>query len=393
VRANVVTRRFAPATGLILVAVVVVGFAVNAAIRMPCYDVCGSDIGRLYEARGIDRTHAPFFDRDLEYPPLTGLVMYAAGYPFEQGLRSRFLVNALILTTLAAVTTWLLWKRYGEAAKRWAFAPPLFMHGLTNWDLLAVAPATIGLLRWESGAALWAGVLLGAGAAAKLFPALYVPLLAASCIPRKRTRRAAELIAGAAGGFAVCAISVYAAAPDSLRHFLHFHGDRLPSRGTFWFYVFRKPSMDVWVRRELMVDISTIVPDVLVGAAVVVLTWYVARRRLAPLAACGLATIVFILTNKIYSPQYDLWLVPFLVMLPVRTKLVVHFYVASALVFILTATEGHVIGRPFSLYVLASAVAYRLVVVCVLGREILRVPECCDLEGRDIPTSAGGSPA
>jgi hypothetical protein len=224
-----------------------------------------------------------------------------------------------------------------------------------------------------------------------LFPALYVPLLAAACIPRKLTRRAAHLIAGAAAGVAVCAAWVYAAAPDALSHFLRFHGDRPPSRGTFWFYVFRNPSLDTpWIRRDLMVDIATIVPAVLVGAALVALAWQVGRGRLGPIAACALATIVFIVTNKIYSPQYDLWLVPFLVMLPVRTKLVVHFYVASAVVFVLTATESHVLGRPISLYVLASAVLYRLVVIFALGREFVRVPERSMIDGTEIRPPAKG---
>ena len=95
------------------------------------------------------------------------------------------------------------------------------------------------------------------------------------------------------------------------------------------------------------------------------------RQRINPIAACGLATIAFMLTNKIYSPQYDLWLVPFLVMLPVRTRLVAHFYVSSTLVWFLTASEGHLFGRPASLYVLAAGVAYRLIVELFIAREFV----------------------
>src|SRR3954463_6518945 len=141
------------AGGWVLVALVVLAFCINAGVRLPCRTVCGSDIARLYEDRGVDRAHAPFYDRDLEYPPVIGLVMYTAGYPFDASLRATFVLNALLLCALAVITTWMLWRRYGDVTVRWALAPPLFISGLTNWDLLAVAPATIGLLQWEAGQA------------------------------------------------------------------------------------------------------------------------------------------------------------------------------------------------------------------------------------------------
>jgi Glycosyltransferase family 87 len=362
--------RSGSAAGLGLVALVIFAFCVNASVRLPCYDVCGSDIGRLYEDRGIDRQHAPFFDRDLEYPPVIGLVMYGAGYPFDAGLRGRFLVNAFVLTALAAATTWMLWRRYGRATRRWALAPPLFVSGLTNWDLLAVAPATVALLQWQADRALLTGLLLGAGASAKLFPLLYMPMLAASCVPTHKRKRLGELIAGSVIGVAVFSLPVYIAAPRALRWFLRFHSIRGPSRGSIWYYVFRGPSMDLWLPRNIMVDTVNVVTAMLAVAAVVVLAALVARSKIAPIAACALATMAFVATNKIYSPQYDLWLVPFVVMLPVRSKLVVHFYVSSFLAFLLVASEGHVVGRPLSLYFVACAVAYRFVMLLLVARDI-----------------------
>ena len=370
--ASATARWVLPAGGLALVAVVVFGLCINAAARLPCYDVCGSDIGRLYQDRGIDRHHPPYFSRDFEYPPLIGAVMFAAGVPFDHGLRGPFLVNVALLVALAAITTWVLWRRNGDRAWRWALAPPLLVQGLTNWDLLSVAPATIGLVRWESGAALSAGVLLGVGAAAKLYPALYVPILAATCIGRRERRRAAELIVGSVIGFGAFALPVYTIAPRALRYLLTFHADRGPDRGALWYFVFRGPSMQPWLRADVITHIVTIVPTILIGAVVVALSVAAGRGRVSPFAACALATIAFLLTSKIYSPQYDLWIVPFFVLLPVRTKLVVHFYAASFLVFVLTASDDHFLHRPASAYVLAIAVVYRAVVLALVAIGLLR---------------------
>ena len=381
VRATPDTRsRATAAGGLVLVGIVLLGLCVNAAVRLPCRDVCGSDIARLYESRSIDRDHAPFFDRDLEYPPLIGLVMYAAGAPFDGSLRPSFLLNALVLAALAALVTWALWRTYGNRTKRWVFSPPLLVESLTNWDLLSVAPATIGLLRWEAGGAFWAGVLIGVGAGAKLVPALYVPILAASCVPFRAWRRLRDVVVGAALGVGVIAIPVYLAAPGALDFFLTFHGRRNPSWGTIWFYLLRDPAMHPWVPVGRLADVGTVITAVLVAGRSGC-SWCRRPARLHPLCACALATIAFILANKVYSPQYDLWLVPFLVMLPVRTKLVVHFYASSLLVFILSAAISHVVDTPAFLYLMGAAVVYRLVMLVLLAR--LRHRHCRRARGRD----------
>jgi hypothetical protein len=358
--------------GVVLVAFVVLGFCLNTAVRMPCHDVCGLDIGRMYEDHHIDRAHPPYFSRNLEYPPLIGEVMYAAHEPFAHGLRNPFLANMVLLTALAAVTTWMLWRRDGKRAWRWALAPPLLIQGLQNWDLLAVAPATIGLIQWENGLAFAGGLLLGVGAAAKLFPALFVPILAASSWHRGQRRQALRVVAGSAVGFAVFALPIYAFVPRALDYFLKFHGERGPDRGAIWYFVFHGPARDAWFSGQRVVDFITIVPSIMLIAALALLTVYARRGRISPFGACALATIACLVTSKVYSPQYDLWIVPFFVLLPVRTKLVVNFYAASFAVFALTAGDDHVLHRPASGYLLGAAVVYRLVVYLLIARDVLR---------------------
>jgi uncharacterized membrane protein len=356
----------------VLVAFVVLAFCINTAVRMPCHDVCGLDIGRMYEDHHIDRQHPPYFSRDLEYPPLIGEVMYVAHEPFAHGLRNPFLANMVLLTALAAATTWMLWQRHGRRTWRWALAPPLLVQGLQNWDLLAVAPATIGLIQWENGLALTGGLLLGVGAAAKLFPALFVPILAAHSWHRGQRRRATRVVAGAAIGFAVFVLPIYALVPRALDFFLRFHGDRGPDRGAIWYFVFHGPSRQAWFTGDGVVHFVTAVPSLMLIAALVALTASAGRGRISPFGACALATIACLVTSKVYSPQYDLWIVPFFVLLPVRTKLVVNFYVASFAVFVLTAADDHVVHRPASGYLLGLAVVYRLVVYVLVVRDILR---------------------
>jgi hypothetical protein len=181
------------------------------------------------------------------------------------------------------------------------------------------------------------------------------------------------MVAGFLIGLGAFVLPVYAIAPRALGYFIRFHSERVPSRGSILFFAFRDAAMNTWLPAEQEAHVTTIVATLTLTIALIALVAQTARGRLSPLAACALATIAFILTNKIYSPQYDLWLVPFLVMLPVRTKLVVHFYVSSFAVWALTAGAPNIASSPMSLYLVGAPVIYRFVVLVLLAREFMAV--------------------
>ena len=364
--------RRALATGAGLVCVCLAIFAVGIGARLLCRDVCASDIGRLYEARGIDRRSLPFVDRPLEYPPLIGIVMYIAGVPGDGSPRVSFVFDAVGLALLAVTVTWQLWHHFGARTKRWLLAPPLIFEGLVNWDLLAVAPAVGGLLLW-SRSAFWAGALLGVGAAAKLFPALYVAMLVASCVPTGEWRRAARVVAGAAIAMATIVVPVRLAAPNAIGYFLDFHAARTPTRGTLLSFVLRNPALpDSWVPPSAFATIGTIVSVTVTAIALGLLAMRVARGRLDALPACAVGTIAFLLANKVYSPQYDLWLVPFLVMLPVRGRLVAHFYASSFIMLLLSFVFSHIVPGALFFQLNGVGILYRAIVLIAIARDLLQ---------------------
>ena len=85
-----------------------------------------------------------------------------------------------------------------------ALSPLVAVHAYTNYDTLAVAAATVGLLALARGRPWLAGILLGVGGALKLYPLfLLLPVLLVA-VRRRSVGTAVRTIAGAAvAGLAV----------------------------------------------------------------------------------------------------------------------------------------------------------------------------------------------
>jgi len=322
---------------VLTLATVAVGALVQLGSALGAHAV--SDIPKLWFERDIRPGDLPYLDRPLEYPVLVGLAMWVTSWAPS---RAAFLVaNAVLLVPLAVVVTLLLERRVGAAAARWAVGVPLALYALHQWDLLAVAPAVAGLLAAERGRAGSAGALLAVGTAAKLYPGAFVPLLAVWWWRDGRRREVGRMAAAFAGVLVLVNAPVALAAPEGWWHMVSFQGARAPSWGSLWFHLFRLPGIE-----DVVDGHEAGIANVLSAAALAaglgwlaVLAW---RRGLGPFALATGATVVFLLANKIYSPQYDLWLLPSFALLPIDRRLLVAFSAASLAMYLLVF--GHAFG-------------------------------------------------
>ena len=66
------------------------------------------------------------------------------------------------------------------------------------------------------------------------------------------------------------------------------------------------------------------------------------RRRLDAIAVGAAVVGVFLLSNKVYSPNYDLWIVPFFVLLPIPRRVWIAFSASAPGVFVLVYGHFHI---------------------------------------------------
>ncbi|MFH8585838.1 glycosyltransferase family 87 protein [Streptomyces celluloflavus] len=327
-----------------IIALVTIGmFALGMVQKLPCYNTgwffgatsqythaCYSDIPHLYAGRGFADGLIPYFDRlpgemnYLEYPVLTGAFMEVASWmtPHSGLIQYReqvyWLVNAGMLLVCAAVIVVCVTRTHRR--RPWdgllvALAPAFALTATINWDLLAVALTAAGMLVWSRSRPLAAGVLIGLATAAKLYPVLLLGPLLMLCWRSGAWRAYGKTVAGAVVAWLVVNVPVMIAHDSSGFHiregwtkFYTFSQERPIDFGSVWLLISQRTG-------NFLADVNTyaMLLMILGCGAIALLTLYAPRRpRFAQLAF--LVVAVFVLTNKVYSPQYVLWLIPLAVL-------------------------------------------------------------------------------
>ena len=205
--------------------------------RLACY----TDVVPLFSTEQLSGGRLPFLDPCApadtncdEYPVLTMYVMRVAGWISGDDPTRFFWVNVVLLAAAAAVTAGALYLLDPRRALWFALAPSLALDAFVNWDLVAVGLAAAGTLAFARRHDRWAGVLLGLGAAAKLFPALLLIPFAAERLRERHPDRAIALWWWAAGAWLVVNVPFALAAPAGWWEFFRFNGGRPADWDSLW---------------------------------------------------------------------------------------------------------------------------------------------------------------
>lgn len=297
-----------------------------------------SDIPGRFLHWGIGPGALPYVNRPVEYPVVIGFVAFAASW-LGRTAGTFFLTNGGINAGLAVAMTALLWTRGRDRIWRWALGAPVALYVFHNWDLVAMVPAVIGLYAFERHRDRAAGVALAIGASAKVFPGLVLaPLVAVRWCSGDR-RGALRLLGSAVLTTIVLNLPVAWASWSGWSYPLRFQGGRAATWGSLWFWALRVPLPTVSGFDPR--DASNVLAGVALVTAIAMISIAAVRRALGA-EAIGAAVIgAFLLANKVYSPNYDLWLVPFFVLLPITRRVWVGYCASVLAIFVLVYGTFH----------------------------------------------------
>ncbi|WP_250000547.1 glycosyltransferase family 87 protein [Actinoplanes sp. M2I2] len=358
---------------------------------------CYTDVLALYYAEHLNEGAVPYKDWPVEYPVVTGYFMGALGLPVHAYGESHpeinqgtwfYNINAIVLSALAVATAAVilaLRRRRPWDAAIFAVSPIIFFTATVNWDFLAIGLAAAGLYLWAKKHPAWAGVFLGLGGAAKLWPLFILGPLLVLALRSKAMRSWGAAMATAAVSWAVANFPVFYWYHESWLRFFRLNSERPIDWGTFWYigrYFDGKWNSGSTGDQGPFQWLSDHVPTLnlvsyalfgLACAAIGLLAWLAPRRpRVAQLAF--LVVAAFLITSKVWSQQYVLWLLPLIVLARPRWGAIIAWTVAEFAYF--TAFYAELMGAggkpviPEGTFVLASSL--RLITVAVLCGLVVR---------------------
>lgn len=372
--------------------------------------MCYSDMPYLYTGRGFTERHWPYTDdaevragfQVMEYP--VGISYWAWGtshvtwwlsgspasddperdIPAESTLYVA--VNAVGFALVALLSTWLLagvnGRRFAGRVRRrpwdaagFALAPALAITGLVNWDLLAIGFVAGALWAWSRDRPVLTGVMIGLGAATKLYPLFLLGGVLVLCL---RGRRWAALVSTACATFLAWGLTnlpAWLTGPEQWKVFWSFNSERPADLGSLWL-AWQQYSGEA-VSLDLINDVSWI----FFGAwCLAVLVVGLIAPQPARLAQLGFLIVAgFLLVNKVYSPQYVLWLLPLAVLARPRWRDLLVWQAAELFYFasVWWYLGGHLTpgadGEPIVYWIaIVLRVAAELWLVGLVTRDVLR---------------------
>lgn len=357
------------AAGLILfqmLALLLIG-----AHAIPTLNAAGQRDLWLYYTTSAFTLHGqmPYRDFPLEYPPfalfpfaLPRVILLCHRLLFSTYLWA-FLIESVVFSTILAVVLWKLARRHHfplspstALAVYAALAISVSLMLPWRYDLFPALLTALALAAVLGKRPAIAGLCLGLAIAAKLYPAVLLPVFALYYLADQRPKELLPLLVACGGAIVLCVLPFVTLPPDVFLSFLKYHELRgleiesLPAGIILLSHALgRTPAGVVYNYGALHLVAPGAAQTIRLLPALFLALYSLlllrCRNEFQNARRAGgippellvrflmVALLTFIVTNKVFSPQYVLWLLPFAPLLRPRQAAVV------LLVFVLTTID------------------------------------------------------
>lgn len=261
---------------------------------------CYTDITSLYQARGFSKDIWPYGSgsESFEYPILSGLGIWLLSLVTSdgpKGLLHFFINNILAISAFYLYLMYLLSKIEKRSALLLTLSPAVISALFINWDIWAIAPMVASFYLLQKERNFLSGALLSISISLKFFPIIFVIpviLLLRQQIPARN-----RFLQGLIMTTLIVNVPFMVTEFTGWSKFYIFNYHRGVDFGSIWYLFSLKGS---WINH-----LNWIVTP-LIGA---LLVFIYSRYRESFVGCTFMSAAIFFTLNKVYSPQYVLWLV------------------------------------------------------------------------------------
>jgi len=265
---------------------------------------CYSDLPSLFGERGMDDNTWPYASdtNAVEYPVLTGLVMYATSFVAHSPI-SYFNFNALLLALLFICVVFIVRKIQPEFTYLVAVAPAMIASLYINWDLWAIATMMLAIYWFDRKQYLYSSIALAVSISTKFLPIfLLLPII----FILWRSNHIREIFKYAATTIAIwLAINLpfVLTTPTGWWRFYKLNLSREADWGSLWL-AFSQLGLGLANLNYLAVLL------LLIGLTAFVIFLFEVKNTPTLASVAFIVLAIVMVASKVYSPQYVLWLTP-----------------------------------------------------------------------------------
>jgi uncharacterized membrane protein len=265
---------------------------------------CYSDLPSLFGERGMVDNKWPYASdsNSVEYPVLTGLVMYATSFVAHSPI-SYFNFNAFLLALLFIGLVFIVYRIKPEFTYLLPLAPAMIASLYINWDLWAIATMMLAIYWFDRRAYLYSSIALAVSISTKFLPIfLILPII----FILWRSDQIREMVKYAATTLAIwLAINLPFAltTPTGWWRFYKLNLSREADWGSLWL-AFSQLGLGLANLNYLAILL------LLIGLTSFVIFLFEVKSTPTLASVAFIVLAIVMIVSKVYSPQYVLWLTP-----------------------------------------------------------------------------------
>ena len=265
---------------------------------------CYSDFPSLFSERGLSDSTWPYASdtNSVEYPVLTGLVMYATSFVAHTPI-SYFNFNALLIALLFIGLVHIVRRIKPEYAYLVPIAPAMLASLYINWDLWAITTMLLSIYWFDRKAYLYSSLALAISISTKFIPVfLLLPIL----FILWRSNQLRDLVK-----YLLTMIIIWLAVnlpfilttPTGWWRFYKLNMERQADWGSIWL-AFNQLGLGLANLNYLAILL------LLIGLTSFVIFLFEIKNTPTLASVAFIVLAIVMIASKVYSPQYVLWLTP-----------------------------------------------------------------------------------